>query len=164
MNYKIRYIEIESNEILNYLDFLRNTDDLLQSSGSQKNFFIDLENSIDREGIRNPILVSALEFTRFKDNYAFFKQKKFKKRAFLDYELERGEKMLICDYQGGSRLWVAQKKELIVQCIVLDFCNLFKDKHTCNNIDCIQSHFVDNININIKKNSLEVQYFRTGQS
>ena len=35
--------------------------------------------------------------------------------------------VIICDRHGGSRLWIAQKYDLDIPCMVSDFCNMFPE-------------------------------------
>lgn len=141
--YKIRYADIPAGKIINYLEFLRKT------SKNPTDFTIDLEKSILKEGIRNPIIISAVLFKGADDKFAFFGsqfQRKIKLKKHYFKNLLKNQPYFICHYQGCSRLWVAQKHRMMIPCIVCDFCNLEKF-HTCRDSVCIQSHFKDKISI-----------------
>lgn len=78
-------------------------------------FYNNLEASILKEGVRNPILVTAGWCPE---------------RKILNLPLEMQEdhsKILVCHSSGGSRLWIAQKYNLDIPCIVSDFCNMFPE-------------------------------------
>ena len=67
-----------------------------------------MEDSILKEGLHNPIIVSA--------GYVS-KHLRFLFKGQTDF--------LVCDNNGGSRLRLAQKHNLIVPCIILDFVGTF---------------------------------------
>jgi hypothetical protein len=80
-------------------------------------FYIKLEGSIKKEGIINPILVQAGYCT---ESY----------RKYLSIEHQQDlSKCLCCDRNGGSRLWIAQKLNIDVPCIIADYSNMFKDRN-----------------------------------
>lgn len=76
-------------------------------------FFTKLEKSILKEGIRNPIVILA---------YA--------------------EDNIIPRY-GGSRLMVAQKYDMDIECIICDFDNVFPNSKILNNEEEIRACFKD---------------------
>jgi len=84
---------------------------------NQKNqFYIKLEESVLKDGFVNPILIQA--------GYCLLIYKKY-----LPEEHRKDiSKALCCDRNGGSRLWVAQKHNLDIPCIISDFSEMFKNK------------------------------------
>ena len=155
--YKVKYTKLPSNEIINYLDFIRKTDQLI--ANGKGSFFEGLKKDIEKYGILNPILVYRLEFSRYEENYAIFKSRqKFKRLAFP--KLEKKDRILLCANSGGSRLWVAQKNNIKIPSLILDYCHDLKDIHQCDNLTCIKSHFKSDINININFWDLNVKYVK----
>lgn len=96
---------------------------------SDNEFFIKLEQSILANGILNPILVSAGRCVdRFKDS--------------LPQEMkEDSNKILVCDQIGGSRLSIAKKHNMIIQCIIVDWINRFPDLPKINNTKYLSKLF-----------------------
>ena len=94
-----------------------------------KEFFFKLEQSILNKGILNPILVSAGRCAdRFKDS--------------LPREMkESSKKILVCDQIGGSRLSIAKKHNLIIQCIIVDWINRFPNLPKINNTEDLSKLF-----------------------
>jgi len=74
----------------------------------KNNFHTKLEESILREGICNPIIVSA--------GYVV---------PHLRFLFKGQTDFLVCDNNGGSRLRIAQKHKLTIPCIILDFIEMF---------------------------------------
>ena len=90
-------------------------DRYIDTLNGKNGFYDKLEESILKEGVRNPILVSA----------GWCPEKKISE---LPPEMkEDHSKILMCHSSGGSRLWAAQKHNLDVPCIVSDFCNRFPE-------------------------------------
>lgn len=86
-------------------------------SQNRKNGFYDrLEASILKEGVRNPILVVAGWCPESKIHCLPLEM------------LEDPTKILICCKNGGSRLWICQKHNLDVPCIISDFVEMFPNE------------------------------------
>ena len=83
------------------------------------NFYNNLEKSILKEGFRNPIIVNAGWCPKIRD-------RGFNDRLPLDMQ-EDNSKILACNTNGGSRLWVAQRNDLDIPCIIVDYINRFED-------------------------------------
>lgn len=108
--FKAKFIKIKANDIINLMD----------SEVEIKRkplFFEKLEKSILEEGIRNPIMVTSGFCPQFK---------RYKLKPFL--KEQKLEDMIICARYGGSRLYIAQKHDLVIPCIVADFVDMFKGK------------------------------------
>ncbi len=84
---------------------------------NRKNGFYDkLEESILKEGCRNPILIVA----------GWCRENKL---SHLPIEMQEDHKKILwCGSNGGSRLWVAQKHNLTIPCIISDFVNMFPNE------------------------------------
>ena len=83
---------------------------------NRKNGFYDkLEQSILNDGVRNPILVSAgwCPERKIPELPPKMKEDRFK--------------ILMCHSSGGSRLWVAQKHDMDIPCIITDFVGMFSE-------------------------------------
>jgi len=72
----------------------------IKKMNEENGFFDKLEASILKEGIRNPIVINAKIID-----------------GEIDFEMR----------YGGSRLWVAQKHNMEIACIIADFDNIFPD-------------------------------------
>lgn len=87
---------------------------------NQKNqFYIKLEQSILEQGFRNPILVNAGWCPRIHD-------RGHNQRLPLEMQADHS-KILSCNTNGGSRLYIAQKHNLEIPCIISDYINRFPD-------------------------------------
>ena len=87
----------------------------IDSHNKKNGFYIKLEESILKDGIRNPILVSAGWCSH-----------RLHKRMPM-YMQNDINKVLICDRLGGSRMYVAQKHNMDIPCIVSDHVDMFPD-------------------------------------
>lgn len=104
----------------------------------QKLFFDNLEKNILLYGIKNPIIVTY--GTPYKD----FKL------------LHNSDKKFICAYLGGSRLWIAQKHNLMVPCFINDFIGDYPSK----DIIGLELYKYGNIkNTKYKKDGLYIDYY-----
>ncbi len=111
MNYAVKYLVLDPNDIKNPMG---PSDHQIRYMNEENGYFIKLEESILREGFRNPINVWV------KDN---------------------GD--LTSWYYGGSRLMIAKKHNLSIPCIVSDPINKFPDAKILNDAEEIRSMFKD---------------------
>lgn len=107
---------IPSEKIYNYSSPENEGSGHIDRLNEQNGFFDKLEESILKNGIRNPILVSIgwappAIFNRLPQDI---------QDNFND--------TFICFIKGGSRLWVAQRNNIDVPCIVSDFIGKFSDQ------------------------------------
>lgn len=121
---QIRYAILEPKLVFNYIGpsvgYHRNPDRKqleearINERNSRDSFFSNLEQSILHEGIRNPIVV----------NGGWISGGVFKE---LPDEVQKQglERLIICFQIGGSRLWVAQKHNIMIPCIIRDFVGRF---------------------------------------
>lgn len=77
-------------------------------NGVFSGFYIKLEDSMLKEGIHNPIIVNAGHVVKH-----------------LQFLFKGQTDFLVCDNNGGSRLRLAQKHNLTMPCIILDFIERF---------------------------------------
>lgn len=85
----------------------------------QTGFFNKLEESILKDGFRNPILVNAGWCPLIHDRG---------KNPRLPLEMQDDHsKILSCNHNGGSRLYIAQKHNLKIPCIVVDYVDRFPE-------------------------------------
>lgn len=135
-NYEIRYGLLEPNLIFNECgpfsggpagwdeesiakreaQGLRNIE---QTNEHRNGFFDKLEASVLKDGFRNPILVLAGFCPLTRDRGV-------NPRLPLEMQ-EDHSKILLCNQNGGSRLWVAQTHNLKIPCIISDFVEMFPD-------------------------------------
>ncbi len=82
-----------------------------------RNFYNNLEASIIKYGFRNPILVSAGFCPKTRDRGV---------NDRLPPGMQKDHsKILTCNTNGGSRLWVGQKHSLKIPCIIVDYIDRF---------------------------------------
>lgn len=95
-------------------------------------FYQKLEESVIRDGVRNPIATVAgrLRIDRGMGKLPTPMQ--------LD-----PNKIWVCDFQGGSRLFMAQKHNLMVPTIIADFVGAFKDLEKLETADDMLAKFTD---------------------
>lgn len=94
----------------------------------KQNFYNKLENSILEKGIRNPILV--------RHGWIPESRKKYLKPNTILSET------FVCDSLGGSRLYIAQKHDLNIPCIITSWCDNLNYQELKNEIE-IKKQFKD---------------------
>lgn len=111
MGYIVKYVVLDSNDIENPMC---PSEHQVRYGNEQNGFFTKLEESILREGFRNPINVWVKE-----------------------------DGTLTTWYYGGSRLMIAKKHTLSVPCIVSDPINKFLNAKILNDVEEIRAMFKD---------------------
>lgn len=110
-------------------------------------FYEKLKNSITKEGIRNPIICNSGEpRTRMLDE--------------VDDEYLNSipyEKRLFCEFMGGSRLFICQKNNWFIPCIIVDWTNGFKSYKKLESIREINEMFIDKTEIKFTNIGLSVK-------
>lgn len=81
--------------------------------------YAKLEQSILKEGIRNPVVI----------NCGFPKRCKMSQIPPEILALPTHQRLLLEGTTGGSRLWIAQKHNIPVKCFINDFSNNYPGKH-----------------------------------
>jgi hypothetical protein len=82
-----------------------------------QDFYQKLVISVLRDGFDNPILVKTGKCIEIYKKY-------------LPESMKVDEnKILVCDSNGGSRLWVAQNFRMDIPCVISDFSGMFKDSN-----------------------------------
>ncbi|MEM5878051.1 MAG: hypothetical protein QXF12_04185 [Candidatus Aenigmatarchaeota archaeon] len=119
MNYTVRYVkEYPSRKIYNYLGPWDWRDDEERKERRKylyyenKEWYDRLEENILKNGILNPILVVCGQIA--KNDWCCLPE-------FVKKE------PIICYFLGGSRLFIAQKHNLMIPCLVSDFLGKFSD-------------------------------------
>lgn len=155
--YKIKYAQIPSKTIWNFLEIPAN---LRQQ---KQDFYDDLEASILKEGVRNPILVMALKRyppvklnkkLRKKSNWRSYHQRHdfwwtndenepiwLPRKKTPENCIDKDGVLLICRMLGGSRLWACQKHDLDIPCIISDYCDKFPGLQPLKSQEDILKHF-----------------------
>lgn len=140
--YKIRYKILHHSKIFNYIGPDRPKyviQKRVERLNERNQFYIKLEDSILKNGFRNPICcqntrAGFLHNRIEEDNLA---------RA-PKYMLEDDNKLLFCDRKGGSRLWIAEKHNLEIPCLICDYCEMFPECEPIEpNQESIQKYFMD---------------------
>lgn len=147
VDYKVRYALLDSTTIFNCvgpdsLDILGITEEKkprrhkiaeqrISARDEKDNFFKDLEKSILSDGIHNPILITA------GTSYPIVLD------LFPEEVKKNPKRILVCDFMGGSRLWIAQKHNMKIPCIISDFEEVFPDKPILETVEEIESYFKD---------------------
>lgn len=120
--YKVKFLELDSGLIYNKLE--PSSEQISRTEKERPGFFSKLEESILKEGIRNPISISCLKYKKDSIFQWASKEIKFPK---TDNYIKDGV-LLICRLHGGSRLWTAQKYNLKIPCLVADFADYFTEE------------------------------------
>lgn len=149
MDYVVRYGLIPSRTIFNYcgprtLDYAMkgfteeeiNQKSLLSQRwldryNKENQFYIKLEESILKEGFRNPLLVIAGNPNAVPKN------------TLPEYMQEDSKKILVCNLNGGSRLWVAQKHNIDVPCLISDFVEMFPEFAKIDAVQEMKKYYKD---------------------
>lgn len=128
IQYQVKFLYISSKQIYNYY---HPSDARIKKLNNQNNFYVKLEASVLQHGILNPILVNA---GFVEDHYWESLPSSIKSKG--------KDNLLICNYIGCSRLYVAQRHGLSVPCIVSDFVDMFnKDYELLTNNEDIMAKF-----------------------
>lgn len=94
-------------------------------------FYDKLEESILKEGVRNPILVRC----------GWCPDVKIKDLPIIMQN--DSSKILVCDASGGSRLMIAQKLDIEIPCIITDFTGRFSSYRLLKDEEDILSVHMD---------------------
>lgn len=86
--------------------------------------------SVEHEGMRNPIMVSAGHLER-------------RKRTELPPNVRNVENLIVSEYLGGSRLWAAAKLGVDVPCIVNDYTDTLPDAEILKTPAHVLAKFTD---------------------
>lgn len=136
--FTIKYAVLDSSIIFNALspDFLmkrhnKTAEAYVDELNARNGFYEKLEDSILREGFRNPIMVSAGWFPS--------KMARHMPQAIIDNPKDH----ILCLTNGGSRLWIAQKHKMRVPCIISDYVDMFPKAEILNTEDEIMAHYSD---------------------
>ncbi|NJO61612.1 MAG: hypothetical protein HC836_26200 [Richelia sp. RM2_1_2] len=105
--YKVKYKILPSTSICNALE--QNSAEI----NRKKIFYDELEKSILEQGFINPIMVNA----------GFCPT--ISKRYLPKHMVENKNEILVCCKWGGSRLYIAQKHQLDIPCLISDFIGKF---------------------------------------
>lgn len=107
----------------------------IKNRNDRDQFFINLEKSILKESFRNPILICAGWCPKIRDRG---------RNGRLPLEMQEDHsKILTCNINGGSRLYVAQKNNLEIPCIIADYVNRFSDFLLLENKKDVLSYYKD---------------------
>lgn len=108
------------------------TEDYINRRNRVDNFYTRLEQSILKEGFRNPIIVYAgwIPIDVWKSLPEYVKTPSI-------------ETFICCWNWGGSRLYFAQKHNLPIPCIINDFTNLFPNAEELCSVEDILNKFTD---------------------
>ena len=132
MEFEIRYVVLDQNLVFNecgpmsagppgWTDHLikkreERAEKYINAMNKKSGFYTKLEASILKDGFRNPISVRC----------GWCPEHKIQK---LPIEMqEDSTKILTCDSHGGSRLMIAQKLNLDIPCLIIDFIDRFSNE------------------------------------
>jgi len=132
MEYDLRYAVLDSNLIFNVCGPLSAgpigwdepnikkrevaAQKYISIMNRKQGFYTKLEKSILQEGVRNPILVKC----------GWCPERTLRR---LPISMQKNiNNILVCDSNGGSRLWVAQKHDLKISCLISDFVGRFSNE------------------------------------
>ena len=159
MSYLIRYAILDSNDIYNFAgpgygrhycsrdERKVHAQTHVNERNKRDNLFNNLEASILKDGFRNPLVVQA----------GFIPPSTW--RNMPPYLTKQGlENSIVCMDWGGSRLWVAQKHNLKVPCLILDFVGRFENERWLKTVNDIRLVFTDKpAKITMKANRLTME-------
>lgn len=104
----------------------------VEQRNKRDGFFAKLEESVLREGFRNPVTVNC----GYIHNTCW--------RNLPPHITDCGlENFLVCVEWGGSRLYIAQKHNLDVPCVIVDYSDKFTNERWLKTADDIRSVYVD---------------------
>lgn len=144
MEYNIHYGIINSKDIFNLIHHLRDHEKRRREKRLPTHmciFFDEMKKSVMERGVLTPILTVLVPKIKEDENFAYYKITKHIERIRKPIDFKLGEKILMCNKNGGTRLWAAQKENQKVPVIVSDFTKSIRGMHKCINEDCIMSHF-----------------------
>lgn len=144
--YRVRYGIVPAREIFNLLhpgirdDWDRLTPEMREKRARSKidrrnridNFYKNLEESVLRDGIRNPIATNAGKVRTTSSI----------KRLPAKYQSSQKD-LWVCDFQGGSRLYYAQKYDLMIPCFIADHVDRFTHLEETDTAEKMLSKFRD---------------------
>ena len=110
MNYKVRYMHVRARDITNTLE---PPEYRIKQEEESRQFFTKLEESIKREGVRNPVNTVAQP---------------------------NGELRVV---MGGSRTWIAQKLDIVIPALITDKYDLFPNAETLETVEEVLAKFKD---------------------
>ena len=158
INYTIHYGVLPSRKIYNFVgpdsidDYnLSFEEKFIKHKNSQKyidekiNFYNNLNNDIINNKILNPILVNCGKINPYMQ---ICLPKKVLQTNFI-----------ICNYLGGSRLYITQKHNMEIPCIISDFTEKFNHYEKLITTNQIKEKFTDkNFNIFYLNYGLKLKY------
>lgn len=120
-DYRVHYTTLDPNIIFNFVG-RKISPRLMEVENKKSGFYEKLEKSLLEKGFLNPILIVAgwSHDIDSKIHQDFI-------RNTLPDRMKEDDKILMCDRNGGSRLYFAQKHNLKVPCIVSDYIGRFSD-------------------------------------
>ena len=126
IRYTIRYGILLANDIANAIGPEQKGHNAIKRRNKIDGFYDKLEKSILAHGVRNPLCVAA----------GNIKKKEWLSRLSPIMQANP-KKILTVDFQGGSRLYIAQKHSLNVPVFVADFVGRFSDFELIENVEQI---------------------------
>lgn len=157
--YKVYEVNLIANDIFNYVgpwsythklirnkEVFRSEEEYVKHRNEENNFYYNLEKSIREEGLRDPVIVKAGgPLPRIP-------------LIVVPQEIQdKKDDLLICLSMGGSRLWVAQKNNKMIRCIVCDFVERFKDEKELTALGDIKKCFQSTL-LNLRYTPIGIQY------
>jgi hypothetical protein len=107
---------------------------MIERLNEKNNFYNNLEESVLREGFKNPILVN------------YHKCDPIMLKSLPKTIQNTPKRFVVCDFLGGSRLYIAQKHNMDIPCIVSDWKGDFPGERCVHPRD-IQSKFNDTVKV-----------------
>ena len=130
-NYSVRYGILPSSDIWNECGPYENSTDEYwdKKLKLEHDFYEKLEASILQDGFINPICIRA----------GYCPPKKISRMP--KHMKNDHTQILMCDANGGSRLWIAKKYNMQVPCIICDYVDRFMDFKQVIDIDDLKSYY-----------------------
>ena len=123
--FQVKYKVIHHSKIFNYVgppsgswklpydEMIKRAEKKVADYNARNKFFAKLQESVEKEGFRNSIIVRA--------GYMPMPCWKSMSEEFRSPGMEN---MMFCDQLGGSRLWTAFKLDMSLPCIIRDYKEL----------------------------------------
>lgn len=164
---KIRFLVLPSNRIINLCgpesapygwtpNKIAKRKKKTEERIARNRHYAKLEESILKEGFRNPILITSGLFSEIYRKIDFnLNYNRLQKRVRPEL-LQNPEQLITCERNGGSRLYLAHKYNLDIPCIINDFTDQFPEAYEIKNIEKALTFYSDQPIISIAKEGLFV--------
>lgn len=136
-SYKVRYKVLDPHGIYNHVG--RKIPKVRHILDRKTGFYNKLEKSVLAEGFRNPIFVVA-GWNHGRDSSI---HQEWMRKCLPEEMSDDDSKILMCDRNGGSRLFFAKQYNMPIPCIISDYVDRFPECPPIYNAEGIRAYFKD---------------------